>query len=443
MTAKNFSSNFFEKVLQTWGVMIVTQVLFVGISIVGARMLGPAGKGEAAILMMYPVMLATLGHLSIYRAVTVHVAEKKFNVAHFPLTLAGYTLAVTCAAAAVFFIMYTLWPAFSPRYFNPLVVFGAVYLVPMLILNQMYSSVLEACGRVTLVNFKEITFHVVLFTATILFLVYCKLGVKGVIAAYLLAHGVVSLQLIWFMRRQIPTPWKFDGFLLRCLLADGSKVHIAVIAQFILMKLNVLILGQYRFSAYVGYYTIASSVAELLLLIPMAVQAVFYANLSTMMENKEDMVRRTLIVCRHGVYLYLCAAGVLISVAPALIRLFYGESFLPSLQLFYILLPGVFCLCVVTTLTNYLMGMKRFLAVGGMLSVASVTTVILNMVLIPRFGAEGAAWANMCAYIVQSVLVVVLFVRTTHCSLGNFFKALLFRFSDVIFYKKMFRNLLP
>ena len=120
--------------------------------------------------------------------------------------------------------------------------------------------------------------------------------------------------------------------------------------------------------------------------------------------------------------------------ARPLIKLFYGDLFLPSFTPFLILLPGVFYLWTNNILTNYLVGMKRFLVISFIACIASIFNIFLNLIFIPRYGAQGAALASTITYVIIGTLTIVAFLRTSKYKLTKFIKELAFNRSDLMLY---------
>ncbi len=95
------------------------------------------------------------------------------------------------------------------------------------------------------------------------------------------------------------------------------------------------------------------------------------------------------------------------------ISLAYGSRFLDSVVPFLILLPGVVCLGAAKVLSADLngRGLPQYNALGALLSL--VVTLGLDLVLIPRAGASGAAIASSAAYVASLIYTVAVYGRVT------------------------------
>ena len=252
------------------------------------------------------------------------------------------------------------------------------------------------------------------------------MGVKGAVFSYVVTNAFSALLLIYFVKKITPGPWKYNGGLLKNLIKDGLLLHVAVIANFITLRIDVLMVGYYRPSSSVGYYSVAVSITELLFLISAALQMIFYSKVGDMMKDKEDMAKKTLRLYRHSLIFFILGAGTLVILVKKVLVLFYGKAFLPSLLPFFILLPGAMILYLSNLFVNYLVGVKKFIPISIIFSFGSLLNVLLNMLLIPKYDSAGAALASTITYSLNSVLVWILFLVVSGCSLKNFFKSLVF-----------------
>ena len=97
-------------------------------------------------------------------------------------------------------------------------------------------------------------------------------------------------------------------------------------------------------------------------------------------------------------FLSICSSPGTARCEPMLTVVF-GEDFAPAAPALVALLPGVFFLSLYTILANYLaaIGLPAIAVVAPFL--ALVLNVVLNLLLIPPYGATGAALASSAAYL--------------------------------------------
>lgn len=175
-------------------------------------------------------------------------------------------------------------------------------------------------------------------------------------------------------------------------------------------KVDVLLLERLGTAAGLGLYTAAARLVEALLLVPRSVAAVLYAILSAAwVQGRVDAELlsrplRPLLAVGFGM-----AGGLWVMPAEAMHFLF-GAGFAPghdALRILALALVPVFLnqyFGMIFTTTHRQGEWTWYLAIGLVLNVA------LNLVLLPRIGYTGAAWAKLASELGLSL--VFLFVLT-------------------------------
>ena len=120
------------------------------------------------------------------------------------------------------------------------------------------------------------------------------------------------------------------------------------------------------------------------------------------------------------------AAGAA-AVAPVVLPWLFGDRFSDSVAPFWLLLPGVIAFAVVHAISQYLAGVKRPKWITGISATGAIATVMLNLLLIPRFGASGAAISYSLAFLVAALVGGFAFCRVGGLS---FRELVVFRASD-------------
>ncbi len=102
----------------------------------------------------------------------------------------------------------------------------------------------------------------------------------------------------------------------------------------------------------------------------------------------------------------LTSAAGLVALAPAVLTVFIGEAFRPGAAA---ILPIVAAASALSAIKAFHFDIafhlgKRSTTLVWITAFAAVINVVLNLLLIPRFGAVGAAWATLAAYAIALVI---------------------------------------
>jgi O-antigen/teichoic acid export membrane protein len=235
-------------------------------------------------------------------------------------------------------------------------------------------------------------------------------GVRAAVTAWTVAHvltaafALVAGRDIWL---PIGPPPAFDAYgrtILRLAIVMGAVQVVNLVGY----RIELFILELYDGVAAVGIYSIAMQAAEAMWLVPAAIATAITG--PVVHDDEHDAAR---LVARSAAKGLLYTAGVAVVVglaAPFLIPLLFGDDFEPAWKPLALLLPGIVAYGPVTILVVYLSvrhgrpNLSLIVAVAAM----AVTTA-LSVVLIPPYGAEGAAVASAAGYVVGAVLAWALF----------------------------------
>jgi O-antigen/teichoic acid export membrane protein len=240
---------------------------------------------------------------------------------------------------------------------------------------------------------------IVMLSLNILFIVHYGLKIEGAIASSIIAFALSSIGLSTYMIRQIGL--HFSREKLRQLLSFGSPLVLWWLGSFVLVFSDRYFVNHYQGTAEVGIYSLAYKFAFLL-------HALAYGPFETIWTAQRFEVAKrpdaTELYTRVFLYLNLIIGGmalVLSLFVRDFLRVMSDPAFLPAYRLVPLLIAAqvVFIWADFWTLGIYIRGKTNAMAAGAMVLVP--ITLLLNFLLIPRWGMFGAAWATMAAYTVR------------------------------------------
>jgi PST family polysaccharide transporter len=191
----------------------------------------------------------------------------------------------------------------------------------------------------------------------------------------------------------------------RHLLAQCWPLMISSASIAIYMRVDQLMLAQIAGDHETGIFSAAVRLSESWYLIPMALMASTAPILTGILQrSREDYERELLRTARVLTGFGLAAALALALAAPIVIHVVYGKGFSASASVLAIhAWAGVFvCLGVISN--NWLVNTGNTRYIMYQTVVGALTNVLLNVVLIPPFGAVGAALATVASYCVAAFL---------------------------------------
>ena len=179
------------------------------------------------------------------------------------------------------------------------------------------------------------------------------------------------------------------------------------------LKIDTLMIAGLASIADVGIYAAASRLSEAWSLLAMAIVASSFPVLVRLKRMDTAAYARELSqLLRRLIWVSLAGAVVISILAGHIIRLLYGPSFAAAGQVLAIhVFAGVF-LFLRTAVSRWLI-LEDLLMFSLVSHIAgALVNVTLNLVLIPRMGIQGAAWASLASYAMSGFLFLLLSRRS-------------------------------
>jgi O-antigen/teichoic acid export membrane protein len=161
-----------------------------------------------------------------------------------------------------------------------------------------------------------------------------------------------------------------------------------------------------------GLYSVASNIGETLYLVPNTIGVVVLSYIADP-ETRDDSTHRTATMCRLFFPTMIVGALVVSPFSSDLFGLAFGPEFRASGPLFNMLLWGIVPFSLATIIIGYLTGAEQLKQIVVAAAMALGLTVVLDLVLVPRMGAMGAAITRVIALNIMTWYLVVCFRRTS------------------------------
>ncbi|WP_254807782.1 lipopolysaccharide biosynthesis protein [Natronosalvus amylolyticus] len=370
------------------------------------RLLGPTLYGQYAIILSVFAITAIFMMSGTTEAVRKYVSEQddvEWQVAvikqtYQPAFLIGILAAVAFALLAWSGVVATLFgEAFTPLFY---------LLSAYAIGRQLRVHILWTLMGLQLESWSEPLKVVqkVVFVVLALTLVYIGYGVAGVLIADIITSVMTVLIGGVLIGRHLPLTAFRNPPTVDLPIKQIRKYAVStVIFYLFLMSLyhvDVLLLQIWVADRTVGYYKGALVIAEVLWVAPLAVQLALLQRVSSLWESGD--IETIEVRAQRVTYYVLLLTSLLALGVGALafdvVPLYLGESFTPAIVPLILLLPGVLGFAVARpslAINQARRSLRPLLLATG---ASSVLNVLLNLLLIPRYGMAGAAIATSIGY---------------------------------------------
>jgi O-antigen/teichoic acid export membrane protein len=390
---------------QSVGTGVAIQLTLMASGPLIARLLGPAGRGELAAIMIWPAALTFFGTLGLPAGTTYAIARGSGEPRELSRRMLKYALPQTVAILAIQFGIFeavlggrgrAVWEA------------GLVslILVPVLLGQQYGIALLQGAHRFRLFNAARVlpsTLYAVFVAG--LFVMH-RHSLMGIVLAWLVANAATTL--LCFVgvyayedapRQHAPmSERQMFSFGLRGLFVSGSPIEA--------VRLDQMALAIFLPAAALGTYVVGLAITNLPSFVSKSVGVVAFPTVAR--EKDAETARR--MVVRYtllDLWLSLLIVIPLFAVAHWIIPLLFGNAFRDAVVISYLILPGTVFLSVRRVLAEGLRGLGHpvigtvgeIVALGWLLGALAV--------FVPLLGARGAAVAMTTAYAASLIVTLV------------------------------------
>jgi O-antigen/teichoic acid export membrane protein len=393
-------ATFVQNVISTFLVQLLQLFCLIAAAAIIARWLGPKGKGIIDLALLVPGMLSLFLSGGIGVANVYFAGTRRLDTPILTENSVKFAIVSTILGALIVGVLITSgWLlVLVPGVGIWLIVLATVGL-PFRLLSGYLSGILLGLQRIITVNMINLVQGMLTLVFTILLVISLRMGLSGAILSSL-GSGMVGLIILIIILRREGGVFKPHGdpSAMYSVLSFGLKGYIGNVLQFFNYRLDMFFVNYFIGSASVGIYGVSVAFAEILWYFPNAVGFVIFPKATA--TRPEVMSGFTPKV--FWITLGVTALGAigLVVLGKSLIQLIFSLDFVGSYLPMLVLLPGVVLLGGAKVLTNEIAGWGYPQYNSFNAGVALILTVILDLILIPRFGILGAALASSICYTV-------------------------------------------
>jgi O-antigen/teichoic acid export membrane protein len=366
-----------------------------------ARFLGAEGAGVYFLALTVMMVASVVGRIgldnSLLRFAAVSAERGDWNLVR-GLRRLGMGIALVLSVAAALGILIAA-PWISTRLFHEPFLTGPLRLMALAVvpfsLLTLQGELLKGLRRTagaTLVQGLGVS----LVSVVVLAVVRDRLGVSGAVIAHLAATLIVLFLSLFLWRSAVPSrtgpPSAFDA---RLLLATSLPLFLVASMYLLMNWTDTVMLGIWRESGVVGQYGVAMRTAMLTSFILVAVNSIVAPKFAALYAENDRLALSG--VARYASLLTTAFALPVLAVFvlfPRTVLSLFGPQF-PEASTVLVVLAGAQFLNVLTGSVGYLLIMSGHeKLMRDIVIAAALFNVLLNALLIPPVGIEGAAVAT-------------------------------------------------
>lgn len=251
-----------------------------------------------------------------------------------------------------------------------------------------------------------------LWVMMIILLIFFKASLTLFILGRLICIAIMTAVLLQMSRQFITLRWNFSikGAIL--LLKDSWPLALSGFAASIYQRIDQVMLFSMIGETELGYYAVAVNVAEFLNVVPVALMTSMFPLMAERTSHDKEFTRISKLAFKYLLIPFLPVFALISLSAMEIIRIFYGDQFLPAAPALSILIWANIAVFFGVIMRQILLCKNLQWFHGINTVIGAIINVILNYSLIPKYGIHGAAIATLISYGIAEAFLSLLIPAT-------------------------------
>lgn len=242
--------------------------------------------------------------------------------------------------------------------------------------------------------------------------IFKKVPIENILIVFVFANVVQVILLHYFLTYQKNhhisenISWKRDLFSYSTIAFFSNCLY------FIALRVDYWIIGLFNSKEQLGYYALAVRLSQLIWILPTLLAALILPKVGKIDFKNQNIERLIRLIFSFNVF----GALLLAFSCNYLIPLIFGKDFSGSILPFCLILPGIVFLSLQIILSAYFSGKGEIKTNLITSTVLLIVIILLDLLLIPRFGIIGASIASSFAYSISGLFTYYLYCRSVNYS---------------------------
>jgi polysaccharide transporter, PST family len=223
------------------------------------------------------------------------------------------------------------------------------------------------------------------------------------------------------------TAWRFNFEVAKSLLRDSFPLFLSTITIIIYMKIDQIMIRDLSSDAEAGIYSVAIKLTEIWYFIPLIVQSSVMPNIMGSLSNLDEFYAKM-----QGLFTVMVGFSYVVIIGNMLfsqwaVNTLFGPAYASAPPILNVSIWALLFICLGIMRNIYLLGKNLVMHSFIFTFIGMSVNIVLNFILIPKYGAIGAAWATLVTQFLSAYLLGFLFKPTRKIS-KIMTKSLLLRF---------------
>lgn len=384
-------------------------------SLLSAWALGPAGRGDLMIVLMWPGIFAMVAEIGLPTAYKFWAAKEPERIS------ALFSNAVLMTLVLGFLMLGFAWlviPLLIGHRSLEVLRLAQIYalIIPMTLLTDLVRGLLEGARRFQWVAALRLVFFGVQAASYVVLWFSGRLTLSAAMYTMIGSAAMSLLVALIAILRELKPRWEPRLSDLKTTLRYGGREYPGVLTEFVNWRLDLMMLVGMASSTAIGLYSVAVRLSDITTVLASSVGDALMPEVAASKKTHEA----TEIVTR-SLRLTLCAHLILLVplwiTAPYILQVAYGDGFVPVTSVLRLLMIASVVWSAGAIIISGLNGLGH----PGLSTIARLTAALVMVVALlawlPRWGIRGAALASITGYSVMFLVALFWFLRQQRITL--------------------------
>jgi len=424
-----------RRVIKNTGWLTIAEAFGKGIgfvvTIVVARYLGDSEFGKYSFAMATVIVFAVLVDFGFHVFLAREISRNKDKIKEYisNITFLKIIFSIITYLILVGFLFIVGKPD-DVKYF---VYLSGIYMI----LNSFNVTLRGIYQGVEKMQYHAINYILekIIYILLIFLFVTLDFGIPGIMYALIISSAIgLSYNIITVFKKFTFFLPKFKKSTIKFILKESSWFLLTGIFVAVYFKIDIVMLSIMKTDEVVGHYNAAYNLLFAFLFIPGVLTMPLLPVFSRYYKNNKDKLKKLI----SPLITYFLIAGamlvfIFITLGPIVVGILYGQEFEPTKFLFQLLSFSFFFVFINYLLSALLSSVNKQKYSTIAAFVAMLINIIINLILIPKYGAAGAAIATIATEATVLLISIILLNRAiSHFSKNNIYKYILLAASLII-----------
>ena len=414
-----------------WAVLGKIVNLFSGllVGIIVARYLGPEQYGLMNYVISYVFLFQTF---ALFGLDSIEIREEARGKKPYPTIIGtAFILKLLFGSCFIILAIATSWLMEADTYTTMLVtIYSFVVVLNSLIVIRNYFTAIVQNEYVVKAEISRTVLSIIIKLA----LLFLDANLTWFITAYMFDFVLLGTGYIMAYHTKIGSlrEWRFDRDYAKFLLKESFPLLMTNAAVIIYQRIDQVMIGNMIDKSAVGFFSVAARFTEVLVFLPMILaQTITPILVKARERNIAEYKAKAQQFMNFSFWLSLVAAAIVSVLAYWLIRYTFGPAYLPAVAVLQIMAFKAASVALSNTAGAMLVteGLQQWAILRD--GFGCLVCVVLNYLLLPRYGIMAAAFVSIASNIAAGYLADALVPAYRHLFVCQT-KTLLFGWRDIM-----------